>query len=103
MDPVSPFDWHRMFLGAEPPLYFLEIIFRIAALYTFTVLAVRLMGKRGNRNLSPFQTVVIIALGSATGDTMFYPQVPLLYAFLVRRSGRTEPAIRDCADECEVV
>lgn len=72
-----------MFFGTEPPLYFLEIIFRVAAIYTFAVLAVRLMGKRGNRNLSPFQTVVIIALGSAAGDTMFYPQVPLVYAFLV--------------------
>ncbi len=83
MDPVSPFDWHRMFLGNEPPMFFLEIIFRVAAIYTFTVLAVRLMGKRGNKSLSPFESVVIIALGSAAGDTMFYPQVPLLYAFVV--------------------
>ncbi|MEO5826859.1 MAG: YetF domain-containing protein [Gemmatimonadales bacterium] len=83
MDPVSPFDWHRMFVGSEPPMFFLEILFRVAAMYTFTVLAVRLMGKRGSGNLSPFESVVIIALGSAAGDTMFYPQVPLLYAFLV--------------------
>jgi len=83
MDPVTPFDWHRMFLGNEPPLYFLEIAFRVVLIYVFAVLALRLMGKRGNRNLSPFQTVVVIALGSAAGDTMFYPQVPLLYAMLV--------------------
>ncbi len=83
MDPVSPFDWHRMFFGTQPPLYFLEIVFRVAAVYIFAVLTLRLMGKRGNRNLSPFQTVVIIALGSASGDSMFYPQVPLVYAFIV--------------------
>ncbi len=83
MDPVTPFDWHRMFLGTEPPLYFLEILFRVTAIYCFAVLALRLMGKRGNRNLSPFENVVIISLGSAAGDTMFYPQVPLVYAFLV--------------------
>jgi len=83
MDPVTPFDWHRMFLGNEPPLYFLEIAFRVVLIYVFAVLALRLMGKRGNRNLSPFQTVVVIALGSAAGNTMFYPQVPLLYAMLV--------------------
>ncbi len=41
-------------------------------------LVLRLMGKRGNRSLSPFANVVIIALGSATGDSMFYPQVPLI-------------------------
>ncbi|MGN6376143.1 MAG: DUF421 domain-containing protein [Sphingomonas sp.] len=83
MQSVTPFDWHRMFLGNEPPLYFLEILFRVAMVYVFAVFALRLMGKRGNRKLSPFQTVVVIALGSASGDTMFYPQVPLLYAFLV--------------------
>ena len=83
MEPVNPFDWHRMFLGTEPPLYFAEILFRVVLVYGFAVLLLRLMGKRGNRNLSPFQSVVIIALGSAAGDSMFYPQVPLLYAFLV--------------------
>ena len=83
MQPVTPFDWHRMFLGSEPPLFFLEIGFRVVVVYAFAVLMLRLMGKRGNRNLSPFKTVVVIALGSASGDTMFYPRVPLLYAFLV--------------------
>lgn len=83
MEPVTPFDWHRMFLGSEPPLYFLEIMFRVVLVYAFAVIALRLMGKRGNRNLSSFQKVVVIALGSAAGDTMFYPQVPLLYAFFV--------------------
>ena len=83
MQPITPFDLHRMFLGNEPPLYFLEIAFRVVVVYAFAVFAVRLMGKRGNRNLSPFQTVVVIVLGSAAGDSMFYPQVPLLYAFLI--------------------
>lgn len=80
MEPITPFDWHRIFVGNEPPLFFLEIVFRVVVIYLFTVLLLRIMGKRANPNLSPFQTVVIIALGSATGDTMFYPQVPILYA-----------------------
>ncbi len=83
MDPVTPFDWHRMFLGEQPPLFFLEIAFRVVVIYLFAVLLLRFMGKRGNRNLSPFEYLVIIALGSATGDAMFYPQVPILYAWLV--------------------
>lgn len=41
------------------------------------------MGKRGVGQLTPFELVVIIALGSATGDSMFYPDVPILYAWLV--------------------
>ena len=83
MDPVTPFDWHRMFIGEEPPLFFLEIVFRVAVIYLFAAVVVRFMGKRGQRQLSAFEFVVVIALGSATGDAMFYPQVPILYAWLV--------------------
>lgn len=83
MDPVTPFDWHRMFLGDHAPLYLLEVVFRVAAIYLFAVFALRMMGARGNRSLSPFETLVIIALGSATGDSMFYPDVPIVYAWLV--------------------
>ena len=83
MEHVTPFDWHRLFLGDEPALFFAEIAFRVVAVYVFAVLLVRMMGRRGYRGLSPFESVVIIALGSAAGDTMFYPQVLLLYAFVV--------------------
>lgn len=83
MDSAIPFDWHRMFLGNEPPLFFLEIVFRVVAIYLFAVVLLRFMGKRGQRQLSPFEFVVVIALGSATGDAMFYPQVPILYAWAV--------------------
>ena len=83
MDPATPFDWHRMFLGEEPPLFFLEILFRVVAIYLFAAVSLRLMGKRGQRQLSPFEFVVVIALGSATGDAMFYPEVPILYAWAV--------------------
>ena len=83
MDPATPFDWHRMFIGDEPPLFFLEILFRVVVIYLFAAVVVRFMGKRGQRQLSAFEFVVVIALGSATGDAMFYPQVPILYAWLV--------------------
>ena len=83
MDPVIPFDLYRMFVGEQPPLYFLEIVARVILIYGFAILALRFMGKRGVRQLTPFEFVVIIALGSATGDSMFYPEVPILYAWLV--------------------
>lgn len=51
MDPVIPFDWYRLFIGAEPPLYFLEIVFRVILIYSFTVLMRRYMGKRGQRQM----------------------------------------------------
>jgi hypothetical protein len=43
---------------------------------------VRTIGKRGMGQLAPFDFVIIIALGSAVGDPMFYPNVPLLHALV---------------------
>lgn len=83
MEPITPFDLHRLFLGDEPPLFLLEIVVRVVLIYGFAVVALRFMGKRGRRQMSTFDYVVVIALGSATGDAMFYPDVPVLYAWLV--------------------
>jgi uncharacterized membrane protein YcaP (DUF421 family) len=83
MDPVTPFDWQRLFIGQEPPLFMLEIIFRVVLIYGFAVYMLRYMGKRGQRQMTPFELLVVIALGSATGDSMFYPEVPILYAWLI--------------------
>lgn len=78
-----PFDWRRIFIGDAPPLFFAEVVFRTAFLYLAAILLMRFMGKRGMSSLSPFEQVILIALGSAVGDPMFYPEVPLLYAVLV--------------------
>ncbi|WP_010231598.1 DUF421 domain-containing protein [Gillisia marina] len=84
MDKIEPFDWRRIFIGREnDALFLLEIGFRVAFIYVFAVLIMRFMGKRGNRSLSMFENVLIIALGSAIGDSMFYPKVPLVYACIV--------------------
>ncbi|MCF4101045.1 DUF421 domain-containing protein [Gillisia sp. M10.2A] len=84
MDNIKPFDWYRIFIGREnDTLFLLEIGFRVTFIYLFAVLVMRFMGKRGNRSLSMFENVLIIALGSAIGDSMFYPKVPLVYACVV--------------------
>jgi uncharacterized membrane protein YcaP (DUF421 family) len=83
MEHVVPFDWARILWGIQPPMYFLEIVFRILAIYLFAVIVLRYMGKRGRQQLSSFEYVMIIALGSATGDSLFYPSVPILYAWLI--------------------
>lgn len=83
MENVTPFDWSRLFLGKNEWLFYAEIGFRVLVIYIFAALLMRYMGKRGRKEITPFEHVVIIALGSATGDVLFYPEVPLLYAFLV--------------------
>ena len=77
------FDLYRIFLGDQPPAFFLEIMFRTAVMYLYVLLLLRLLGKRGMGQLSPFEFTIIIALGSAVGDPMFYPEVPLLHCLAV--------------------
>jgi uncharacterized membrane protein YcaP (DUF421 family) len=80
----SAFDLERMFLGTETDwLFLLEIAVRTSIIYVFALLFVRFLGKRGQGRLSPFEFVIIIALGSATGDPMFYPDVPIFHAMIV--------------------
>jgi uncharacterized membrane protein YcaP (DUF421 family) len=72
-----------MFFGDIPALFYLEIVARTVVMYLWALLMLRLIGKRGMRELSPFDYVIIIALGSSVGDPMFYPQVPLLHGMIV--------------------
>lgn len=79
----EPFDWQRMFMGDAQLLFLAEIVVRTALLYLFALLMLRVMGKRGMAQLTPFEFAIIVALGSAVGDPMFYPEVPLVHGFVV--------------------
>ncbi len=79
---MVPFDWQRIWLGDAPPLFLLEIVFRTAVIFVWLLLLLRLTGKRGLAQLSALELVIVIALGSAAGDPLFYPEVPLLHAML---------------------
>lgn len=81
--PITPFDLQRMFLGDYPPLFFLEVVFRVVVIYGWTLLLIRWIGGRGVAQLSMVEFLLVIALGSAVGDAMFYDDVPLLVAMLV--------------------
>jgi uncharacterized membrane protein YcaP (DUF421 family) len=77
------FDLYRIFIGDQPLTFLVEILFRTAVMYLYVLLVLRLLGKRGMGQLSPFEFTIIIALGSAVGDPMFYPEVPLLHCLAV--------------------
>ncbi|GAB2453588.1 DUF421 domain-containing protein [Hymenobacter qilianensis] len=82
--PVEPFDWNRIFLSEDaPPLFLLEIAFRCVLTYLFIIGALRVTGRRGVRQLSLFELSIILALGSAAGDAMFYEDVPILHVLVV--------------------
>ena len=83
MDHVVPFDFARLFFGPEPSLFYLEIIVRIGIIWAWTLVLLRWIGARSISQLSLAEFLLIIALGSAVGDSLFYPQGPLFQAMLV--------------------
>jgi uncharacterized membrane protein YcaP (DUF421 family) len=98
----------RMLVGDEPPLFLLEIAVRMVIIYGYTLLLIRWIGSRSIAQLSLVEFLLVIALGSAVGDAMFYPDVPLLHcialitvvvlldkalSYAVARNARLEDAI----------
>lgn len=82
-EPVIAFDAGRMLLGDEPPLFLLEIAFRTVFIYLYTLILIRWIGSRSIAQLSLVEFLLVIALGSAVGDAMFYPDVPLVHGLIV--------------------
>ncbi len=83
-EPITPFDWQRLLWTADaPPTFLFEVAFRCVATYLLLLATLRITGRRGVRQLSIFELSIILALGSAAGDTMFYHDTPLLPVVLV--------------------
>jgi len=83
MDQIIAFDLERMVLGTEPALFYLEIVVRTVIIYAYALLLLRWLGSRTVGQLSTVEFLLVIALGTAIGDPMLGPDVPLLQAMLV--------------------
>lgn len=83
MSEIEPFDLHRMFIGDVSLWFAAEIVFRTVFIYLYTITAARLVSRRAIGQLSLLEFLLVIALGSAVGDPMFYPDVPLVHAMIV--------------------
>jgi uncharacterized membrane protein YcaP (DUF421 family) len=70
-------------LGEEQWQFLGETALRTFVMFLVILLSLRLLGKRGIKQLSVFELGVIIGLGSAAGDPMFYKDVGLLPSVLV--------------------
>lgn len=77
------FEWERVLINNHPFEFLFEVIFRSIIMFIVLLITLRFTGKRGVKQLSIFETVIIIALGSAAGDPMFYEDVGLIPAFTV--------------------
>ena len=84
IDDIKVFDWHRIFYSENIPIsYLAEIGVRTVIMFLVLVFVLKLISKRGVKQLSVFELAILIALGSATGDPMFYHYVPVTYGIIV--------------------
>ncbi|RZJ99537.1 MAG: DUF421 domain-containing protein [Flavobacterium sp.] len=73
-------DWQGLFWGDSDASFLLEICFRTVIMFFIILFSLKILGKRGVKQLSVFELVIIISLGSAAGDPMFYKEVGILSA-----------------------
>ncbi|GAB3571338.1 DUF421 domain-containing protein [Spirosoma luteolum] len=81
--PVDAFDWQRMLIQDLPWTFLGEVAFRTVFMFVVLLTALTVSGKREVRQLSIYELVLLIGLGSAAGDPMFYDDVPLSAAVVV--------------------
>lgn len=80
---MKAFDLQRMALDKVPLDFLWEVALR--SLYTFVLvfLFLKITGRRGVRQMSLFEVLIILTLGSAAGDVAFYDDVPMLPVLVV--------------------
>jgi len=74
------FEWGRILFNELPVHFLVEVAIRSTVMFLILLIVLKLTGKRGIKQLSVFETVIIISLGSAAGDPMFYEDVGLVPA-----------------------
>ncbi|EAP1039183.1 DUF421 domain-containing protein [Salmonella enterica] len=80
---MKAFDLQRMAFDKVPLEFLGEVALR--SLYTFVLvfLFLKITGRRGVRQMSLFEVLIILTLGSAAGDVAFYDDVPMVPVFIV--------------------
>ncbi len=76
-------NWHSILLGSENWSFLFEVALRSVVMFLIILFGLRILGKRSVSQLSVFELGVIIGLGSAAGDPMFYKDVGLLAGLVV--------------------
>lgn len=71
------FDIWKLLVGDFTLYIYLEIILRVIIIMGYTIFMIRWMGKRVVGGLGSADVLLIVAMGSAVGDAMFYPDIPL--------------------------
>jgi len=72
-----------VFVGENGWAFLPEVVLRSVIMYVILFLSLKATGKRGLKQLSVFELIIILGLGSAAGDPMFYKEVGLIPVFIV--------------------
>lgn len=76
-------EMEQILVGEEGFAFLWEVVLRTVVMFLAVIAAISILGKRGVKQLSVFELVIIISMGSAAGDPMFYKDVGVLTAFVV--------------------
>ncbi|WP_338634641.1 YetF domain-containing protein (plasmid) [Erwinia persicina] len=80
---MSGFDWQKFLLNDLPLTFLGEVAVRVCIAYVVVFTFLKISGRRGVQQLSLFEVVIILTLGSASGDVTFYDDVPVLPVIMV--------------------
>ena len=77
---IEVFEITRILIADTPWHFLLEVIIRSVFMFIFALIIMRFLGRRAIHQLTSFDLLLIIALGSAMGDPMIYPNVAILWS-----------------------
>lgn len=77
---IQVFEIARILIADSPWLFLAEVILRSIFMFIFALIFMRFLGRRAIHQLTSFDLLLIIALGSAMGDPMIYPDVAILWS-----------------------
>ena len=80
---MKAFDLQRMAFGKFPPEFLGEVALRTLFTFLLVFIFLKITGRRGVRQMSLFEVLIILTLGSAAGDVAFYDDVPLVPVLVV--------------------
>lgn len=73
---------NEFLFGDTGTSFLISIMLRTFAMFLIILIFLRLLGKRGIKQLSVFELVVILGLGSAAGDPMIYKEIGVFSALI---------------------
>jgi uncharacterized membrane protein YcaP (DUF421 family) len=79
---IIPWDWQRILFGSAPPEFLLEVLVRTLIVFLFTLIVLRLLGKRMDGQLALSELAIMILLGAIVSPAMQIPDRGILIGII---------------------